>query len=348
MATILEAIHASHSHHHAKLDFISLALHGKKIGFGKLIGMIDEMIDSVKQEQKNDETKREHCRKEMDGAEDKQKELEHTISDVGTAVDDAKESIATIDDDIQALRQGIKDLDKAVAEATEERKVEHQDFDTLMANNAATKDVLMVAKNRLNKFYNPKLYIPPPKPELSKQDTIVANMGGTTDPTSLIQLLAQHRDAPNLETYSKKSDESTGVMAMIGLLVSDLDKQTAEAEATEKGSQEDYEKVMADSAEKRTEDSKSLEEKESAKADLEGQLQRHKDDKRSGQKELSATLQFIHSLHSECDWLLKYFSVRKEARASEIDALKKAKAILTGADFALAQTGTRRYLRHSH
>merc|ERR1719359_773534 len=33
---------------------------------------------------------------------------------------------------------------------------------------------------------------------------------------------------------------------------------------------------------------------------------------------------------SECDWLLQYFDVRKEARTSEIDALGKAKAVLSG------------------
>ena len=34
--------------------------------------------------------------------------------------------------------------------------------------------------------------------------------------------------------------------------------------------------------------------------------------------DLGATLEYIHSLHTECDWLMKYFDVRKEARSSEI------------------------------
>ena len=43
-------------------------------------------------------------------------------------------------------------------------------------------------------------------------------------------------------------------------------------------------------------------------------------------------------------WLLKYFGVRAEARASEIDALGKAKAVLSGADFSLVQTGSQKFL----
>jgi len=47
-----------------------------------------------------------------------------------------------------------------------------------------------------------------------------------------------------------------------------------------------------------------------------------------------STLKYIHSLHGECDWLLKFYDARMEARTGEIDALGKAKAVLNGADFS--------------
>ena len=50
-------------------------------------------------------------------------------------------------------------LDKQVVEATEQRKEENSDFQTLMASDAQAKELLDFAKNRLNKFYNPKLYM---------------------------------------------------------------------------------------------------------------------------------------------------------------------------------------------
>ena len=55
------------------------------------------------------------------------------------------------------------------------------------------------------------------------------------------------------------------------------------------------------------------------------------------QKELGATNQYIHCLHLECDWLITCFDMRKEARDGEIDALGKAKAVLSGADYSLVQ-----------
>merc|ERR1719506_2495334 len=152
------------------LDFIALAIQGKKIGFEKVIGMIDEMVETLKTEQLDDDHKKEYCAKEFDLADDKKKGLERSISDLNTAIEDAKEGISTTEGEISALQAGIKALDKAVAEATEQRKEENEDFTQLMASDSAAKEILGFAKNRLNKFYNPKLYKAPPKRELSEED----------------------------------------------------------------------------------------------------------------------------------------------------------------------------------
>merc|ERR1719440_2375237 len=152
--------------HSAHLDFIALAIRGKKIGFEKVIGMIDEMVVTLKTEQADDDAKKEYCAKEFDQADDKKKSLDRSISDLEKAIDDANEGIATLKDEIAALEKSIKALDKAVAEATEQRKEENEDFTQLMASDSAAKEILGFAKNRLNKFYNPALYKPPPKREL--------------------------------------------------------------------------------------------------------------------------------------------------------------------------------------
>merc|ERR1719480_323368 len=98
---------------------------------------------------------------------------------------DATESISTLSSEIEALEDGIKKLDKSVGEATATRKEEHDDFVETLAANTAAKDLLNFAKNRLNKFYNPKLYKAPPKRELSEEERITVNMGGTLAPTTL-------------------------------------------------------------------------------------------------------------------------------------------------------------------
>merc|ERR1712066_1098071 len=135
-----------------------------------------------------------------------------------------------------------------------------------------------------------------------------------------------------------------GVIAMIDLLIKDLQKEMTEAETQEKESQSEYEEMMKDSAAKRTADSQSLTEKGDAKAHTEAALQAHTKARAEGAAELMATMKLISSLHAECDWLLQYFGVRKEARAGEVDSLKKAKAVLSGADYSLIQTRAHSFL----
>merc|ERR1719453_1924922 len=118
-----------------------------------------------------------------------------------------------------------------------------------------------------------------------------------------------------------------------------------EAKTNEKDSQGDYEAMMSDSAAKRADDSKALTDKQGTLADLQASLETSTENLASTNKELGATVQYINSLHSECDWLLQYFDVRKDARTSEIDALGKAKAVLSGADFSLVQTRTQKFLQ---
>jgi chromosome segregation ATPase len=145
--------------------------------------------------------------------------------------------------------------------------------------------------------------------------------------------------------YAQKSGESGGVIAMVNLLIKDLDKEMTEAETDEKNAQSDYETMMKESAAKRSTDSKSLTRKVSTLADTEAELESLKEAKESAGSELMALTKYIASLHTECDWLLQYHSVRKEARADEIDSLGKAKAVLSGADFAMLQTRGKGFLR---
>merc|ERR1719352_2019997 len=142
------------------------------------------MIETLKVEQTDDDNKKEYCANQFDSAEDKQKGLERAVSDAEAAIADAEEGIATVKEEIAALGAGIQALDKTVAEATEQRQKEHAEFNALMSSDSAAKELLGLAKNRLNKFYNKALYKAPPKRELSAEDRINVNFGGTAPATA--------------------------------------------------------------------------------------------------------------------------------------------------------------------
>jgi len=349
----LKALHVLHNAKHSdpRLDLLSIALHGGKVGFEKIIKMIDELVVQLKNEQVEDDGKKQYCETKFDELDDKKKGLEQDVSDLETAIEDEKESISTLKVEIEALDDGIRALDKEVEEATETRKKEHDDFTESLAANTAAVDLLKFAKNRLNKFYNPKQYKPPPKRELSEDEQITLNMGGTLAPTAapggiagtgigFIQLhkgTGDEKPPPPPEadlSYGKKGEESQGVITLINNIINDVEKENLEMELEEKDAQKNYERMMDLSSKKRVEDSKSMTDKKSALAETEESLINNKEGLKNKNFELMSTEKVISELHSECDWLLKYYDARKEARSGEIEAMGKAKDVLNGADYS--------------
>merc|ERR1719345_521858 len=191
----------------------------------------------------------------------------------------------------------------------------------------------------MNKFYNPKLYKAPPKRELSEEERITLNMGGTLAPTNppggiagtgvgFIQIHAHtsvvQKDAPPPPpagpSKPKKNEASGGVLAMMDMLVAEIDKEMQEAEMEEKDAQDDYEKLMFECSNKRSTDSTAMTDKSTAKAEMETELLANQDAKEASGTELKGVLDYIAGLHGECDFLLENYKQRKDARASEIDA----------------------------
>merc|ERR1719221_31695 len=308
------------------------------------------MIALLSQEQAADDEKIEYCRKQIDDTEDKTRTLSRDASDLESTIEERTAAIAQLEDELKTLQAGIAELDKSVQEATEQRKKENEEFTEVMSSDSAAKELLNFAKNRLYKFYAPKLHKAAPKRELSEGERIAVNMGGTASPTpapggiagtgvtSFVQVqLNKDAPPPPPETwgaYQKKGEESQGVIAMIDLLVRDLDKEMTEAQTQEKNSQKTYEELMADSASKRAKDLKSIKIKGSAKANSEELLTTAKGDLSSTKQEFMAVEKYGQQLHAECDWLLQNYDLRKTARSEETDNLKNAKSVLAGADFS--------------
>merc|ERR1712113_1249141 len=110
----------------------------------------------LQEEQVQDQKKKEYCEAEIDKTEDEKKTLERKVDDLTKAQEEGKDTLATLGEEIEALSDGIKALDKQVAEATENRKEENTEYKEEMGANVAAKKLLELAKGRLAKFYSPK------------------------------------------------------------------------------------------------------------------------------------------------------------------------------------------------
>jgi chromosome segregation ATPase len=344
----LKALQALPEGKDPRVNFVALALKSKKTSFTKVLEMIDGMIALLSKEQTDDENKKTYCQDEIDKTDDEKKELENDISDLKKAIDDEQQKMKSLLVDLQNKEESIVALDKTVAEATKQRKEEHEEFVEVLAANNAAKEILGVARTRLSKFYDEKEESLLQKKPLAKAATksshvrrdgmsakgkasLSALFEKGTDPFGFLQV---DMETEKSAAYIKQKEEGDKVISLIDSLVADITKEVQEMEKEENDAQETYEYALKESADKRAGDAKALSDLEGYKAESEAEIQQMTGHHESKSREASAKSKYLEDLHKECDFILEHFKVRRDARSSEIDSLQKAKAVLMGADSA--------------
>jgi len=309
-------------------------LKSKTTNFAEVIKMIDDMVVLLGKQQKDDEKHKEWCEGEFDKNEDEIKAVKATLGEADAALAELNDSIAQVMEEISTLTKEVEELDKAVAEATEQRKEEHAGYVEFINMNSVALGLVEKAKNRLQKFYNPTLYKAPPKKEMSMEEKII--QAGSF---AQVRVHSGVAPPPPPETFSgpleKKSEKSAGVIGMMDSIIRDLENGMKDAEYEEKTAQKDYGDLMADSQATRAQDVKSITDKEAAKATTEDSLLTERNNRQATAQDLKDANTYLQDLHASCDFIMQNFEVRKTARATEVDALKNAKAVLSGANFGL-------------
>merc|ERR1719428_1918813 len=134
--------------------------------FGNIEKIPADMVDNLEKQGADDAKKKEFCTTQITKVEKAEKTKQEGLDAVNAA-------ITEINDEVAAIEKEIGEIDKSVAQATEQRKTEHAEYaETLQMTDVAV-ELLGKAKNRLNKFYNPTLYKAPPKTEMSMEEKIV-------------------------------------------------------------------------------------------------------------------------------------------------------------------------------
>jgi len=336
--------------HAAQLMLLESSLKSKKVDFSKVLEQIDGMVDVLKKEQADDDSQKDFCNADLAKAEDEKSATESAIETSTAAISEMTASSASLADEIKTLNAEVVALDKAVAEATEQRKAEHAEFLQFQTENNAAVQLIEKAKNHLFKFYRPNLHKEAPKRELTDEEKILAASGrsdmiatdapvmiaGTTQAV-FVQLKDDAAPPPPPDTwgaYQKKDGKSNGVIALMEMLVKELQDGITESKHEEETAQKDYERLMNESQKTRAQNVESITAKEAAKADLDAQVESTKAQKASQEEELANIKGYIAELHANCDFLLENYDLRKAARANEAESLKNAKGVLSGANFA--------------
>eukprot|EP00928_Gymnodinium_smaydae_P035484 TRINITY_DN2496_c0_g1_i1.p1 TRINITY_DN2496_c0_g1~~TRINITY_DN2496_c0_g1_i1.p1 ORF type:complete len:707 (-),score=291.02 TRINITY_DN2496_c0_g1_i1:62-2182(-) len=276
--------------------------------FAKVKKAIDDMVSMLKTQQADEVKKNDWCKAEF-------QENDMTTARTNDEKEALEAKISDLDMSIKTLTQGIEDSKARIAQlqvdlqrASEDRVEENHDFQKTVADQTATIEVLKKALDKLATFYD--------FAQVSRQaESIVA--------------VQRQTPVPQME-YSKNKGAS-GVMQMIEKLIGEAKDLVKDSKKSESEAQAAYEALVGD-----TNDSvKTLQEEVVSKTKAKGVATK---DQRQATNDLHATVDELEGLakynaqlHGECDYTLKNFEVRQQARQEEIESLQQAKQILSGA-----------------
>merc|ERR1719161_1387875 len=190
--------------------------------------------------------------------------------------------------------------------AGEDREKQNKEFQTTVADQRETQKMLQAALNVLADFYGKSL--------LQRQEP-----AGPPPPAGF-------------EAY-KKNAAAGGVMGMIQQIINDAKAMEAETIRAEEDAQKAYEDFVKETNASIEAKSKEIVNKSEEKAQAETDLVEAEEAKDAVMLELEQLSNYKGQLHTSCDFVLKNFELRQTARDEEIEALKQAKAILSGAKF---------------
>merc|ERR1719174_1111591 len=193
--------------------------------------------------------------------------------------------------------------------AGEDREKENKEFQQTVADQRASQKLLTAALNILKGFYEEK-----------KEAALLQQEPAGPPPP------------PGFKEY-KKNAAAGGVMGMIQQIINDAKAMEADAIRAEEDAQKAYEDFVKETNASVESKSKDIANKSEEKAKGEGDLVQANEDKESTLLELEQLSNYNAELHQSCDFIVKNFEIRQTARDEEIEALKQAKAILSGADF---------------
>jgi len=307
---------------------LNIQQHQGSQNFDEIMKMIDGMVTLLTKESAEDAKQKAWCESEFEKSADESAAAKTKLSSVAAEIEEIQDEITELSEAINTLTSEVAELDKSVADATAGRKADHAAFVESQQLSEVAIGLIYKAKQRMQKFYQPTLYKAPPKTENTMEEKII--IAGTF---AQVRAHVALPPAPEAFLEYKKSEKSSGVLALMDSISKDLAADMKESGFTEKTAQTEYAELMTASQATRATDTKSIVDKEAAKATMEEKLMVAKKSYSVTKEEISLIDSYVGDLHVSCDFIMQNFDLRLEARTAEIESLKNAKAVLAGASY---------------
>merc|ERR1719379_1952992 len=288
---------------------MTLAMKVRLDAFEKVKQAIDDMIAELLKQKEDEIKQKDFC---VDGFNENEKQTTEKTrekTDLETLIEDLTMKIEELHKAIETLKAEIGELQVQMKRAGENREKENKEFQQTVAEQRATQALLTKALDVLKGFYGEKALLQ------QKQEP-----AGPPPP-------------PGFKEY-KKNAASGGVMKLIQQIIEDAAAMEAEAIKGEEDATKAYETFVTDTNASIEAKAKDIVNKSEEKAKLEVQRTEAEKQHAEAVAELENLSNENADLHKACDYILKNFEIRQTARDEEVEALKQAKAILSGSKFS--------------
>jgi len=271
--------------------------------FTKIKEAMDKMTADLKKEQEEEVKFKSHCTKEINLNEKATYEKTEEKEDLEALIAKLTKLIKKLGEEIASANEQIADTEVAIKKASQVREGENAEFQSTVADQRATQDILAKALGKLKAFY--------------KKSFVQRSAGKQTPPVKF-------------NSYKTNAGASP-VIGMIEQIIEDSKALEKEAVEGETAAQAAYEKFVAESNTSIKELSDLVSAKMKASSTAKEDMEQGKSDLQGAMEELESLALTEEDLHGECDWVLKNFAARQKARTDEMEAIGQAKAILSGA-----------------
>jgi len=262
---------------------------------------ISGMVAELTKQQQDEVDHKAWCVDEMNENNKDTKTADGKKGSLSVKRDDIKKTIETLGKQIESAQALVAETKVQMKKASDTREAANEDYQTTITDQRMTQMILGKAIGTLRQVY------------------------------ALLQNgHSRNNGAPAFKKYSKNAGGSK-VVSLLEDILKDSKKSEADAIKAEQNAQTTYETFMLDS-------NKAIAQKSEQISTLSGNRAKAEEDGIMTKKDLTATRKKlknlageIDDLHGSCDFVIKNFKTRQDARLAETDALKEAMAILSGA-----------------
>jgi len=299
---------------------VQLAVKVKTAGaLDEVIASIDAMIAMLRKEGMEDIAHRDRCQNAEGKNKNDMEDAEHEVVKSRNTIERMEDRVKNLKNNIKTLEGEIGETEKEMETQLDLRNKEVADFKQALKDDVDAIAILSKTIAVLSKFY--------------KKNKIPISLRQTADPER--EYTHDPDKAPDIwkgSDYGGRKGETSGILAIIGMLREDLQHEMKNARIEDAEAEAYYEKGRAAAQEMLDAQVAKKTYKEGKLAEFEEKINDTKEHQSQSAGDLDAEKDFKETLLKDCAWVESHFRTRAGKRETEIDGLQEAKGYLAGVE----------------